>query len=134
MTRLLTLLLVSTIACSDDEAPPSDDDGSPSSECTDEKQSLQDLIEQHRACETDDDCQHLASFCLFEGRVDCTGAFYVNRDVTQEEFEQRDDAHTECVQEHSAEPDNECGTCLMGSKLPTCDQGVCAASDRFEDE
>lgn len=103
-----------------------------SAPCEDEKQALVQLLEENRACEIDDDCQYLISFCLEEGRVDCTGAFYVNMNVAAEVFESVDSAHTECMQANSDTPDSPCGTCTGTSRLAFCDTGICAASDQYD--
>lgn len=103
-----------------------------SAACEDEKHALVQLIEQNRACDNDDDCQYLISFCLEEGRVDCTGAFYVNMNVAAGAFETLDSAHTECMQASSDTPDSPCGTCTGTSRLPFCDSGICAASDQYD--
>lgn len=131
-----TVLALLVVACSANE--PNDPSGGgghggsePAASCEDEKQALVDLIEQNRACEVDDDCQVLTSFCLYEGRVDCTGDFFVNRNVDEQEFVQVDDAHTACMQAISDEPDSECGTCLKIGWAPFCDAGICSPSEEL---
>ena len=124
------------VACSANEPnAPSGGGGQggsdPVASCENEKQALVELIEQNRACEIDEDCQALSSLCLYEGRVDCTGDFFVNMNVTEEEFVQVDDTHTACMQASSDEPDSECGTCLKIGWAPFCDDGICAASDEI---
>lgn len=93
--------------------------------CAAEQQALESLIEAHQACETAADCQFFRSWCLFEGRVDCTGAFYVNREVTAEEFERVDGRLTACVAESAPNGTADCGHCGMGEAPAACIEGRC---------
>lgn len=129
--RLLVSLLVASCGESSDGSGASDD-GPPAFRCDQERRALVEMIEENRTCKGDEDCQYLVSFCLVDGRVDCTGAFYVNTAVSSELFQERDDAYTECLMDRSSDADD-CGTCLAGSRLPYCDNGVCAASDVYAD-
>lgn len=95
-------------------------------DCENEKAALVEFIEDNGSCATDDDCQYAQSWCLLEGRVDCTGAFYFNRSVTAEQFAELDDVYSNCVSADSASDAAEnCGTCLKGSLTPICDAGTC---------
>ncbi len=91
-------------------------------QCDDTKQSLVQLINQNRSCSGDTDCQTLVSFCLFEGRVQCAGHFFMNNDVDPDEFTRLDGELTECV----GGVGHGCGTCLGGPNMvPICKDGVC---------
>lgn len=93
--------------------------------CAAERQALKSLIETHSACESAADCQFFRSFCLFEGRVDCTGAFYMNREVTAEEFKRLDVELGACVAENAPNGTADCGHCGMGEAPAACIDGRC---------
>ncbi len=94
--------------------------------CATEQRALQSLIEAHSACETAADCQFFRSWCLFEGRVDCTGAFYVNRELSADEFQGADDALSACLADDAPNGTADCGHCGMGEAPAACIEGRCA--------
>lgn len=111
------------LSCSSESG---DETGTVPTDCGEEKAALVALIEDNKTCTTDDDCQAIDSWCLMEGRVNCTGAFYFNRDVTGDQFAEADEAYTSCVSADAGSPASEsCGTCLMGFLPAICDGGIC---------
>lgn len=88
------------------------------------REALKDLIASHRGCQVDEDCAYHQSFCLREGRIDCTGAFYVNRDLSADTFQEADSAYTNCLSPTQRE--EECGFCDMGPADGYCSDGECA--------
>ena len=90
--------------------------------CAEERQALVKAISDHKHCAKDSDCQALVSFCLHEGRVDCTGTFYVNSKLSSEAFGKLDGALSRCAGGKLPE----CATCAKEAVLPACIDGICS--------
>ncbi len=95
-----------------------------SSNCSEQRQALTKVISDHKQCLKDSDCRGLVSFCLHEGRADCTGTFYVNASLSTEAFGELDGALSRCAGGMLPE----CGTCAKEAAAPACIEGVCSMS------
>jgi hypothetical protein len=95
--------------------------------CGAEESALIELIDQSRACEVDEDCQGIVIDCLFEGRTpgDCSGTFWLNRDVDEGALEELVRAHGECFDDNGGT----CGSCPTDFFEPGCVEGTCDAGD-----
>jgi hypothetical protein len=99
----------------------------PATACDDIERSLAQLVLDHRSCMTDAECRRVTAFCLFEGRVHCSGAFFVNGELDDSEFAQMEAELLECRMEEAGDAgEHGCGTCLGGPLLtPICKAGIC---------
>lgn len=95
--------------------------------CADKRAEQTALLEASRGCSIDSDCTEVVAFCNFENRVDCTGVFYVSRDIDMDAFNRLEEELNQCT------PHDDCGTCLMTSPKPVCHEGLCVKGTEFSD-
>jgi hypothetical protein len=89
--------------------------------CQQQEDALLGLITQHQSCGTDSDCKRVHSECLFAGRFNCSGNFYVKNDLDETEFSHLDDALASCASGAGIK----CMSCNIAPLAPACKSGEC---------
>lgn len=103
-----------------------DADGAASLSCSATLVTMTKLVEEHRTCSVDADCTILGSWCIFTGRGNCAGQFYVNVSIGVDAFRALDNSLTQMNCTDAA--DGICGTCGLGAPMtPACVEGRCGA-------
>lgn len=120
----LSLLGLFVVACAAETAESTPSTGEESSStsaavCAAKRAEQTELLAASRSCSADADCTEVVAFCNFEHRVDCTGVFYVSRDIDMDAFNRLEEELNQCT------PQDDCGTCLMGWAKPACVGGLC---------
>ncbi len=119
MTRALVVLSFILLPGCTDRATSDADSANGSNSCPDVEVDVDAFLEDHRSCQTDDDCTLLGSQC----RVDDCSEITVNQDASFDEWRALDEALAACAARDEAQC-NYVGEC--GFDIECTPQGRCA--------